>query len=88
MFTELTEQWRIDDDWYQAFLCQCRVGDLTDEMYNFFLGFPTEHTGSWIPAQNASCTLSTNLRCIAPSKSTDEGRVIGEAVRPVSMLGL
>ena len=37
MFTELTEQWRIDDDWYQAFLCQCRVGALTDEMYNYFL---------------------------------------------------
>ena len=31
MSAELTEQWRIDDEWCHAFLCQCRVGELTEE---------------------------------------------------------
>jgi hypothetical protein len=49
-FVELTQQMRIEDPWYSAFLDQCRRGSLDDEMYNFIVGLPTEHCGSWIPA--------------------------------------
>lgn len=65
-FIELTEQWRIDDEWYQAFLSQCRVGELSEEMYNFFMGIPTQHAGSWVPqtdSNKAEKTLCGNPAC-------------------------
>ena len=49
-FQELIAQKRIDDVWYNAFLHECRAGALSEEMYNFLMRFPTEHTGSWLPA--------------------------------------
>ena len=49
-FQELTAQMRIDDEWYNACLAECREGSLSEEMYNFLMGFPTEHAGSWLPA--------------------------------------
>ena len=45
-FQELTAQMRIDDEWYNAFLTECRAGSLSEEMYNFLMGFPTQHAGS------------------------------------------
>ena len=56
-YQELTEQKRCDDEWYTAFLDQCRNGSLTDEMYNFLMGLPTEHAGSWIPTADAEGKL-------------------------------
>ena len=41
---------RIEDPWYSHFLGQCRRGYLDDEMYNFIVGLPTQHCGSWMPA--------------------------------------
>lgn len=41
---------RIVDPWYSQFLGQCRRGYLDDEMYNFIVGLPTQHCGSWMPA--------------------------------------
>ena len=51
-FKELTTQKRTQDTWYERLLNECRVGDLSDEMYNFFMGLPTRHCGSWLPASN------------------------------------
>lgn len=48
-FAELTIQSRIQDSWYSRFLYECRKGRLSDEMYNYIVGLPTEHPGSWIP---------------------------------------
>ena len=53
-FQELVTQMRIDDAWYNAFLVQARDGSLSEEMYNFLMGFPTEHAGSWLPPHRAS----------------------------------
>ena len=33
-FVELTQQMRVEDEWYRTFLEQCRAGYLDDEMYN------------------------------------------------------
>ena len=46
-FKELTIQKRIDDPWYADVMEECRYGRLSEESYNFFVGLPTEHTGSW-----------------------------------------
>ena len=55
-FVELTQQMRIEDPWYSAFLDQCRRGYLDDEMYNFIIGLPTEHCGSWLPTMSQAPT--------------------------------
>ena len=58
-FVELTQQMRIEDPWYSAFLDQCRHGYLDDEMCNFIVGLPTEHCGSWMTptyGQSSSAT--------------------------------
>ena len=44
-------------------LCQCRVEELAEEMYNFFLGFPTEHAGSFIPSEDDTRTICNNTAC-------------------------
>ena len=47
-FRELREQKRVlDDPWYSSLLNECRDGRLSEEYYNFLLGLPTEHAGSW-----------------------------------------
>ena len=56
-FVELTQQMRIEDPWYSAFLDQCRRGYLDDEMYNFILGLPTEHCGSWLHHEPSACVI-------------------------------
>ena len=48
-FKELTIQQRTADPWYRCFLQECRAGALSDEMYNFLMGLPTRHCGSWLP---------------------------------------
>ncbi len=50
-YVELAKQERIQDEWYRKFLHECRQGQLTDEMYYFIIGVPTEHPGSWTPGQ-------------------------------------
>ena len=54
-FRELTIQVRVLDPWYNVFLQECRSGDLSEEMYSFLIGFPTQHTESWIPGQRTWC---------------------------------
>ena len=44
-FTELRTQQRTLDPWYSCFLNECREGALTDEQYNFLMGFPLKHSG-------------------------------------------
>ena len=69
-FVELTQQMRVEDEWYSAFLDQCRAGYLDDEMYNFIIGFPTEHCGSWMPltgngnSSNAGFASCRNPTCM------------------------
>ena len=62
-FMELTIQCRIQDPWYSRFLDECRQGSLSDDMYNFIVGLPTAHPGSWIPTGvdtgYASCNNET-----------------------------
>ena len=53
-FKELTMQKRIADAWFDCFLQECRSGSLTDEMYNFLMGLPTRHCGSWLPKTGGS----------------------------------
>ena len=64
-FQELVVQMRIDDEWYNAFLMEARAGSLSEEMYNFLMGFPTEHAGSWLPphADEAERLLCQNAAC-------------------------
>jgi hypothetical protein len=38
---ELCEPMRCEDTWYNKFLSQCRDGELTEPMHQFFHGFPT-----------------------------------------------
>ncbi len=40
-FWQLTELMRCDDAWYNSFLGQCRVGNLSVEDYSYFHGLPT-----------------------------------------------
>ena len=40
-FWQLTELMRCDDEWYNSFLSQCRVGNLSMEDYSYFHGLPT-----------------------------------------------
>ena len=54
-FKELTIQKRIHDTWYNLFLQECRTGNLSEEMYNYLMGFPTEHAGSWMPDGTSTC---------------------------------
>ena len=56
---------RIDDEWYNAFLTECRAGLLTEEMYDYLMGFPTEHAGSWMPTSvnQAQRLLCGRLEC-------------------------
>ena len=64
-FQELVAQMRIDDAWYNALLMECRAGLLSEEMYNFLMGFPTEHAGSWLPphAEGDERLLCQNAAC-------------------------
>ena len=74
-FIELTQQMRIDEDWYNILLSQCRRGDLSEEMYNFLMGLPTEHCGSWMPPEDTVCkqngpaadTASSHTARVLPS---------------------
>ena len=59
-FMELTIQKRIEDEWYADVMEECRYGALTQESYNFLVGRPTEHTGSWradgtLECESVSC---------------------------------
>ena len=64
-YVELTKQERIQDEWYRKFLHECRQGQLTDEMYYFIIGVPTEHPGSWTPGQKKRETIPCRReRCV------------------------
>ena len=45
---ELTQQCRIDDQWYLNVTTDCRYGDLQDDDYHFLLGRPTAVAGSYL----------------------------------------
>ena len=40
-FWPLTELMRCDDEWYNSFLGQCRIGKLSMGNYSYFHGLPT-----------------------------------------------
>ena len=65
-FTELTQQMRIVDEWYSAFLQQCRKGAFTEEMYDYLMDLPTEHCGSWMPAPE----ITTGVGALSTGRST------------------
>ena len=46
-FKELTIQKRIEDSWYGELMEECRYGRFSEESYNFLVGLPTTHAGSW-----------------------------------------
>ena len=54
-YKELTIQKRIDDPWYAEIVEECRYGRLSEESYNFLVGLPTEHTGSWRADGTVEC---------------------------------
>ena len=58
---ELTEQKRCPDEFYMAFLTQCRNGDLGFENYLFIHGQPTSSVGSMIPG--AAVPVCNNEDC-------------------------
>ena len=74
LFVELTIQKRIDDPWYASVMEECRRGALSHEAYNFLVGLPTEHAGSW-------CADGT-LQCKSQSCAT-----LPETWRPMSAAG-
>ena len=82
-FQELTAQMRIDDEWYNACLAECREGSLSEEMYNFLMGFPTEHAGSWLPASKDK-KRTTSLRTPSLPKPTQSMEEHGHNWRNVA----
>ena len=66
LFVELTIQKRIDDPWYASVMEECRRGALSQEAYNFLVGLPTEHAGSWA----ADGTLQCNSKSCADLPDT------------------
>ena len=58
-FVELTIQKRIDDPWYATVMEECRYGSLSDESYNFLVGLPTQHAGSWNADGTLTCASTT-----------------------------
>ena len=63
-FQELIIQVRIaDDPWYKTFLEECRSGSLSEEMYNYLMGLPTQHTGSWMPDKASGFVRCGNHLC-------------------------
>ena len=75
-YKELTIQVRIHDSWYNAFLAECRAGNLSEEMYNLLMGFPTCHAGSWEPCANGREKVACgNAACLdLPARSTRMAR--------------
>ena len=47
----LTDSHRCVDPWWKAFLEEARAGQLSENMYNFVHGYPTNVPGSWMPKQ-------------------------------------
>ena len=70
-FKELVQQMRVEDEWYDAFLQQCRYGMLSEEMWHYLMGLPTEHCGSWIPNPEHENTASSDTATL--SSETTEG---------------
>ena len=62
-FQELRQQMRVEDDWYDRFLRQCRYGALEDELYYFLMGLPTEHCGSWLSTMLPDTETSPGAAC-------------------------
>ena len=54
-FKELTIQKRIEDSWYAGIMEECRYGRLSEESYNFLVGLPTAHAGSWRADGTVEC---------------------------------
>ena len=72
-FVELTIQKRVEDPWYADVLNECRMGQFSEDSYNFLHGFPTEHCGSWRTDGTVGCG---NHKC---SHLTHTWRRIAEA---------
>ena len=68
-FRELTVQMRVKDAWYTSVLMQCRYGMLSCENYNFLMGLPTAHPGSWVS------TLAN-----VPPRSVSSGSASGDSL--------
>eukprot|EP00959_Pyramimonas_sp_CCMP1952_P007870 164744-Pyramimonas_sp.AAC.1 len=60
----LSQSHRCSDPWWRSFLAEARAGDLSDRMYDFVHGFPTDVPGSWMPAKPGSVEARTgHLGC-------------------------
>ena len=61
---ELTTSMRCQDKWYNAFLTECRAGNLSKEMYNSIHGFPTQSPiFRWLYLQREGiCRRSEDIR--------------------------
>ncbi|CAK0874374.1 unnamed protein product [Prorocentrum cordatum] len=55
----LAQSHRCSDVWWRSFLAEARAGNLSDRMYDFVHGFPTDVPGSWMPASPGSAEAST-----------------------------
>ena len=51
----------MQDQWFDIFLKERRAGDLSEEMYNFLMGLPTEHAGSWLPRKDGTGIVECGL---------------------------
>ena len=79
-FLELTIQVRCVDPWFSIFLNQCRMGALSQEMYHFFMGLPTQHTGSWLPSgEDDGYTACKEPACAALPDTWSQMAAQGEA---------
>ena len=45
----LSQSHRCSDEWWRSFLAEARAGTLSDRMYDFVHGYPTDVPGSWMP---------------------------------------
>lgn len=53
-FKELAIQERVRDSWRDLVLQECWSGNPSEEMTDYFVGFPTLHAGSWKPTPNGA----------------------------------
>jgi hypothetical protein len=68
--TELTQPMRCKDAWYNEVLEECRMGELSDNNYNFLHGLPTTVPGSYRAGRpqcgNAPCERTMQLMSRMP----------------------
>ena len=60
----LSQSHRCSDQWWRSFLAEARAGHLSERMYDFVHGYPTDVPGSWMPAAPAGAQATAeHLSC-------------------------